>query len=251
VTKRGYEVAVAFEFFFDCSSPWTYLACGRVQRLANRTVANLVLRPVLRRGVFNKVNANVDENRKPPTPTRPWSAIQWLIVRLGFHRMWLTLRYKAPLDSNGSAWFHLGKPCDDQGFARFASPNLSCRRDDDVMNCHKARTALGDQKQSLAKARMEDKKLGKTNDQIFASKACSKTHADFVAPRAASGHSPLDVAEGVRQPEHACVRLISLETRLRAKFANEIRKMVNGSDDRAEVAAREIGTQKMEESSWA
>ena len=58
------------EFFFDCSSPWTYLAFERVQRLKQRVDFTLVWRPILVGGVFNKVNASVYENRANPVPAK-------------------------------------------------------------------------------------------------------------------------------------------------------------------------------------
>ena len=56
------------EFFFDCSSPWTYLAFERVQPLAEKAGAELVWRPILVGGVFNAVNGSVYEQRANPPP---------------------------------------------------------------------------------------------------------------------------------------------------------------------------------------
>jgi hypothetical protein len=251
MTKGGYEVAVAFEFFSDCSSPWTYLACGRVQKLANRTVANLVLGPSLRRGVFNKVNANVDENRKLPRPTRPRSAINWLVAFRVDHRIGPTLWCKARLNSDGSACVHDGRPCDEQGFACVGTASHPSRRNGDVMNCHKESTALGDQKPSLAKARVEDMKPDRTSVQIFASKACSRTHADFVAPPTTSGHWSCDGAQGVKPSVEAGPRLVFFETRFCTHCSGPVWKMVDAPDDPAEVPTWQIDTPKMEETSWA
>jgi 2-hydroxychromene-2-carboxylate isomerase len=58
------------EFFFDCSSPWTYLAFVRLLKLADRVPIDLVWRPVLVGGVFNKVNADVYKQRKMPNPVK-------------------------------------------------------------------------------------------------------------------------------------------------------------------------------------
>jgi 2-hydroxychromene-2-carboxylate isomerase len=58
------------EFFFDCSSPWTYLAFHRVEALAASAGAELVWRPVLVGGVFNAVNASVYEQRANPVPAK-------------------------------------------------------------------------------------------------------------------------------------------------------------------------------------
>jgi 2-hydroxychromene-2-carboxylate isomerase len=58
------------EFFFDCSSPWTYLAFVRLLELANRVPVELIWRPVLVGGVFNKVNADVYKQREMPNPVK-------------------------------------------------------------------------------------------------------------------------------------------------------------------------------------
>jgi len=58
------------EFFFDCSSPWTYLGFHRVQPLAAETGAELVWRPILVGGVFNSVNETVYEQRANPVPIK-------------------------------------------------------------------------------------------------------------------------------------------------------------------------------------
>lgn len=51
------------EFFFDCSSPWTYLAFHRVQDVIADTGAEISWRPVLVGGVFNAVNRGLYESR--------------------------------------------------------------------------------------------------------------------------------------------------------------------------------------------
>ncbi len=47
------------EFFFDLSSPWTYLAFTNVQGVVERTGAEIIYRPILVGGVFNAVNPAV------------------------------------------------------------------------------------------------------------------------------------------------------------------------------------------------
>jgi 2-hydroxychromene-2-carboxylate isomerase len=47
------------EFFFDLSSPWTYLAFHNLWPLLERTGEAAVLRPILVGGVFNAVNPSV------------------------------------------------------------------------------------------------------------------------------------------------------------------------------------------------
>jgi 2-hydroxychromene-2-carboxylate isomerase len=54
------------EFFFDCSSPWTYLAFHRIEDLTRETGASLGWRPILVGGVFNQVNPDVYEQRAKP-----------------------------------------------------------------------------------------------------------------------------------------------------------------------------------------
>ena len=54
------------EFFFDYSSPWTYLAFNRIEDIARRHNADLVWRPILVGGVFNTVNQSVYETRAHP-----------------------------------------------------------------------------------------------------------------------------------------------------------------------------------------
>ena len=54
------------EFFFDCSSPWTFLAFSRVRRFASLQDLGFVWRPILVGGVFNAVNQAVYEKRANP-----------------------------------------------------------------------------------------------------------------------------------------------------------------------------------------
>ncbi len=58
------------EVFFDCSSPWTYLAFHRIEELAREAKAELVWKPILVGGVFNTVNPTVYEQRANPTPAK-------------------------------------------------------------------------------------------------------------------------------------------------------------------------------------
>lgn len=58
------------EFFFDCSSPWTYLAFESLQPLAERYDLNVVYKPILVGGVFNSVNPSVYQNRENPIPPK-------------------------------------------------------------------------------------------------------------------------------------------------------------------------------------
>jgi 2-hydroxychromene-2-carboxylate isomerase len=47
------------EFFYDLSSPWTYLAFANLGGVLERTGASARLRPILVGGVFNAVNQSV------------------------------------------------------------------------------------------------------------------------------------------------------------------------------------------------
>ena len=58
------------ELFFDCGSPWTYLAFEGVVPVLQETGARLRLRPILVGGVFNAVNQSVYEARAHPTPQK-------------------------------------------------------------------------------------------------------------------------------------------------------------------------------------
>lgn len=58
------------EFFFDCSSPWTYLAFDRIEELCNDTGAELVWKPILVGGVFNAVNQELYELRAHQNPRK-------------------------------------------------------------------------------------------------------------------------------------------------------------------------------------
>jgi 2-hydroxychromene-2-carboxylate isomerase len=58
------------EFFFDCSSPWTYLAFHRIADVCGDARAELVWRPILVGGVFNTVNKSVYEQRANPVPVK-------------------------------------------------------------------------------------------------------------------------------------------------------------------------------------
>ena len=59
------------EFFFDCSSPWTYLGFESLQRVAaNHRDLTIVYKPILVGGVFNRVNPSVYDNRANPVPAK-------------------------------------------------------------------------------------------------------------------------------------------------------------------------------------
>ena len=58
------------EFFFDCSSPWTYLAFHNLQAMAAELNAPIVWRPILVGGIFNSINPTVYASRDKPVPAK-------------------------------------------------------------------------------------------------------------------------------------------------------------------------------------
>ncbi len=58
------------DFYYDCSSPWTYLAFSRIHKLAERCNAEIAWKPILVGGVFNAVNKSVYEQRANPEPIK-------------------------------------------------------------------------------------------------------------------------------------------------------------------------------------
>ena len=58
------------EFFFDCSSPWTYLAFHNIQPLAAELNEPISWRPILVGGIFNSVNPSVYAMRENPVPAK-------------------------------------------------------------------------------------------------------------------------------------------------------------------------------------
>lgn len=58
------------EFFFDCSSPWTYLGFHNIRPLAAELGVPIRWRPILVGGVFNSVNPSVYASRDNPVPAK-------------------------------------------------------------------------------------------------------------------------------------------------------------------------------------
>ncbi len=58
------------ECFFDCSSPWTYLAFHNLLPMAAETKEPIAWRPILVGGVFNAVNPSVYAMRDNPVPAK-------------------------------------------------------------------------------------------------------------------------------------------------------------------------------------
>ena len=58
------------EFFFDCSSPWTYLAFHNIQPLAKEFGEEISWRPILVGGIFNTINPSVYASREHPVEAK-------------------------------------------------------------------------------------------------------------------------------------------------------------------------------------
>jgi 2-hydroxychromene-2-carboxylate isomerase len=58
------------EFFFDCSSPWTYLAFHNIQPLVKEFGEEISWRPILVGGIFNSINPSVYASRKHPVQAK-------------------------------------------------------------------------------------------------------------------------------------------------------------------------------------
>jgi 2-hydroxychromene-2-carboxylate isomerase len=58
------------EVFFDCSSPWTYLAFANLRRLAAELEVEIRWRPILVGGIFNTINPSVYAQRADPVPAK-------------------------------------------------------------------------------------------------------------------------------------------------------------------------------------
>lgn len=83
------------EFFFDLSSPWTYLAFVNVQGLVARAGASITYRPILVGGVFNAVNPAVYAAREQADNRRmlhSWKVLNdWAAlggVEMNFPSVW-------------------------------------------------------------------------------------------------------------------------------------------------------------------
>jgi 2-hydroxychromene-2-carboxylate isomerase len=79
------------EFFFDCSSPWTYLAFHNIQPLAKEFGAEISWRPILVGGIFNTINPGVYAQRDNPVPAKltyqkkdiaDWARVAGLTIKM-------------------------------------------------------------------------------------------------------------------------------------------------------------------------
>src|SRR6202012_5361462 len=79
------------EFFFDCSSPWTYHAFHNIQPLAKEFDEEISWRPILVGGIFNTINPSVYARRENPVAAKiaydkkdiaDWARVSGLIIKM-------------------------------------------------------------------------------------------------------------------------------------------------------------------------
>ena len=58
------------EYYFDCSSPWTYLAFKGITDLYKKKDFELIWKPILVGGIFNTTNPSVYKARNNPNPVK-------------------------------------------------------------------------------------------------------------------------------------------------------------------------------------
>lgn len=63
-------MAKEIDFYYDVSSPWTYLAFTNIQPLAKEEGATIRWKPFLVGGVFNAINPTMYRMRENPVPAR-------------------------------------------------------------------------------------------------------------------------------------------------------------------------------------
>ena len=73
------------EYYFDCSSPWTYLSFRGLLELKEEYDVNIVWKPILVGGIFNSINPSVYESRKNPVKEKldysQKDMLDWAVVR--------------------------------------------------------------------------------------------------------------------------------------------------------------------------
>jgi 2-hydroxychromene-2-carboxylate isomerase len=58
------------EAYFDCSSPWTYLAFESLEALSREQSVEIAWKPIMVGGIFNTVNPSVYAQRADPVPAK-------------------------------------------------------------------------------------------------------------------------------------------------------------------------------------
>jgi 2-hydroxychromene-2-carboxylate isomerase len=70
VERQSGLMTKTLEVFFDCSSPWTYLAFENLLRLQAELGFEIDWRPILVGGIFNAANPSVYQSREAPVPAK-------------------------------------------------------------------------------------------------------------------------------------------------------------------------------------
>ena len=65
------------EFFYDLSSPWTFMAYHAIRPILDEAGTGMTLRPLLVGGVFNAVNQGVYENRANAQSPKARAMAKW------------------------------------------------------------------------------------------------------------------------------------------------------------------------------
>lgn len=119
------------EFFYDLSSPWTYLAFINLEGVLRRTGASAHLRPILVGGVFNAVNQSVYASREMPDAPKvmhAWKILQdwaaWSGVTIKFPSRWhpvksvMAMRMACALDTDQATLHDFSKAAFEAYFGR-------------------------------------------------------------------------------------------------------------------------------------
>ena len=195
--------ARTLEFFFDLSSPWTYLAFRNVPAVLKRTGAGIVYRPILVGGVFNAVNPAVYAARQNPDDRRLRQAFrvlhdwaEWSGVQLRFPSRWhparsvLAMRMAAALEADQAA---LARFADEAFSAYFVrEENLD---DPEVLAAAAARAGLdGGQLVALAATEPVKARLRANTEELVA-RGGFGSPSMFVGEKLFFGNDQLPVVE--------------------------------------------------------
>lgn len=93
------DKANCIEFYFDCSSPWTYLAFTEILPLSQRQNLQIIWKPVLVGGIFNSVNKDVYKFRENPNPLKLNYANNDLILWAKVREIDISLPKNFPINS--------------------------------------------------------------------------------------------------------------------------------------------------------
>jgi 2-hydroxychromene-2-carboxylate isomerase len=191
------------EFFFDLSSPWTYLAFVNLQPVLQRTGAIAVYRPILVGGVFNAVNPGMYAAREDANNRRvkqafrvmhDWAELSGVALR--FPSQWhparsvLAMRMAAALEPD---------PAGLQQFANeaFAAYFLREENLDDPVVLAAAATAAGHDGDALLAAAATDpvKARLRSNTEELIERGGFGSPSMFVGGKLFFGNDQLPVVE--------------------------------------------------------